>query len=212
MAKGNKAVALVPQAEVITLTISIGRIIKHPKNYKPHPPKEIAELRAALRKFGYVRRIVVQAPAEPDGYYLVAAGNGIFEALRLEGYEEIECTVVPASWTPEKVTAYLVVDNRYSEKAQKDDVQLLSLLKEIRDFDKELGRATGYSDDEFNQMLAEIAGEIEAEGTIRQVDTNPPEMAWVLVGVRLVHFGSIAPIVDQLAAVPNIILETTVSN
>jgi len=52
------------------------------------------------------------------------------------------------------------------------------------------------------------AGDVE----LKALDTMPPpKMAWVLLGIPTVRFAEIAEAVERLAAVPEVILETTVN-
>ena len=45
---------------------------------------------------------------------------------------------------------------------------------------------------------------------LRELSTKPPpKMSWVLIGIPTARFGEISAVVEALAAVPEIILETT---
>jgi len=58
-------------------------LLKTPElNTRIHPEKQIAEIRRSLKKWGQYKNVVI------DDQYLVLAGNGLVEAMRLEGYKK----------------------------------------------------------------------------------------------------------------------------
>ena len=49
--------------------------------------------------------------------------------------------------------------------------------------------------------------------TLTKLDVKPPPaMAWLLVGIPTARFGEIAPIVEQLSEVKDIVMETAVND
>jgi len=44
------------------------------------------------------------------------------------------------------------------------------------------------------------------------VPREPPRMAWVLIGIPTVRFGEIAALVEQVAALPEVVVETSVND
>jgi len=59
-------------------------LLKTPElNTRIHPEKQIAEIRRSLKKWGQYKNAVI------DDQYLVLAGNGLVEAMRLEGYKKV---------------------------------------------------------------------------------------------------------------------------
>ena len=136
---------------IATEHLPIARLHPHPENYLSHPEREIDDLRASLRQFGHVRSIVVQI--RPDGDYTVLAGNGILTAAQAEGLPWLLARIVPATWTDAMVKAYLIADNEPARKAERDDVQLLSLLQEVQAQESALVEAAGFSQTELEQLL-----------------------------------------------------------
>lgn len=190
--------------------VPIDLIDPHPRNYNQHPPEEIFGLRISIRQFGQVQSVVVQK--KPDGRYVFVAGHGVGEASRLEGLRELDARVIPEDWPPEKVLAYLAADNEHARRSQRDDAQLASILQEVRDFDRTLLQATSYTDDEFAALLDEV-GTGEGGVQLKEVEVKPPpDMAWVLIGMPLVEFGSIAPTIENIAQIPSAMVVTTVNN
>lgn len=195
---------------VVNGRVPTNQIDPHPRNYNGHPPEEISGLRVSIRKFGQVKSIVVQARA--DGRYTCVAGHGVTEAAKLENLKELDVRVIPEDWPPEKVLAYLVADNEHSRKSDKDEAQMASILQEVRDFDRTLLQATSYTDDEFYALLDEV-GTGEGDTQLREVEVKPPpDMAWVLIGMPLVQFGTISQTIEQIAQLPDTAVVTTVNN
>ena len=199
------------QSQITNETIQIGLIDPHPRNYNDHSPEQIAGLRVSLREFGQVQTVVVQAQA--DGRYVTAAGHGLTEAAKLEGLKELDCRVIPEDWPAEKVLAYLAADNEHARRSQRDEVQLASILQEVHEFDKQLTAAAGFADAEFAALLSAV-GEGDSSVKLKPVDVSrpPPSMAWVLIGIPVVKFGSIAGMIDQVANNPDAYVEMTAND
>ena len=91
----------------------------NPRNAKKHGPEQIAQLRAALRQFGWTMPVL----ARDDG--MIIAGNGRVEAAKLEGITEAP-VIIPAGWTADQFRAYALADNRIAENSDWDE-ELLAL-------------------------------------------------------------------------------------
>ena len=68
-------------------------------------------------------------------------------------------------------------------------------------------------------MLEELLGEAAATSTddgpveLRQLPTKPPpQMTWVLIGLATVRFGEIVEVIQALAGVEEIVLESTIND
>ena len=138
---------------VITQTVDLDRIEDHPDNYNAHDGEQLAQISASLDVFGYVRRIVVQAHSEGDGFTCVA-GHGVKSQLEAKGAGEVEVTVLPAEWTYERVLAYLIADNELARQSTPKDDALATLLKTIHKADPDLPYAAGFDETRFRQQLA----------------------------------------------------------
>ena len=143
--------------EITNRRIALGDLELHPDNYRKHPASQIRRLQESLRTFGQPRSIVVWEREE--GAPQVVAGNGITMAAREEGWTHIRADVIPPDWTPERVKAYLIADNRLAELGEDDKEQLLRLLDEIHAADPKLQAAAGYEDDELDQLVREVSEE-----------------------------------------------------
>lgn len=122
-------------AEIVNHTVPAAACRPHPRNYQQHDEGQVADLRESLRVFGQVRSIVVQE--DGAGGYLIVAGHGVAEAARLEGLRELRADVIPASWGPARVLAYLGTDNELARRGMPDEAQLAAL---VADVEEEAGR------------------------------------------------------------------------
>ena len=121
-----------------------------PANARRHPKRNIAEIKAALTKFGQQKPIVVS----PSG--VVIAGNGTLAAAREMGWEHIN--IVRSELVGSDATAYGIVDNKTGESSEWDDEvlakQVESLIEEgmtaddLAFDDKELEKLIGKPDEE----------------------------------------------------------------
>lgn len=138
------------------LTLPASEPILHPQNYRQGDVENIIE---SLKRFGQVRPIVVQASS---GH--VVAGNHTLKAVRELGWDEVAAVVV--NLTDEEAEAYLVADNRASDKAVNDDALLAPILERLMLAGKLDG--TGYTPDEVDDMLS-------AMDQMPEVDAPAPE-------------------------------------
>lgn len=130
--------------------LSLDLLDGHKRNYRSHPPVQIAKLKASLGRFQQVRSIVV-AP-DPNGRYTILAGHGVVEAARECSLSEINCDVVPEAWSDDERNAYLIADNLHSQDATDDETVLAELLQEQQDAGYDLA-SLGSSDESLRQML-----------------------------------------------------------
>ena len=198
--------------ETKTQVVSLESLVAHPENYNRHPPEQIGKIRQSLRAHGQVRSVVVQDNGDGETY-TITAGHGVVRAAQLEGWEEIRAEVIPAGWPPEKVKAYLVADNELGRQSTPDNVQLASLLEEVRAFDETLLMAAGYTEEEFHGLLEEIGAVVPQQVEMKPIEVKPPPaLVWVLIGMPLVGYGRIADLVEEIAKDPEVTLATTVAD
>lgn len=114
--------------------VEIKDLTLDPTNARRHSARNLEVIANSLKDFGQRKPIVVTESG------LVVAGNGTLEAAKTLGWDSIEVTYVPASWTPNQVKAFALVDNRAAELAEWDTSILaeqlidLSNLFDIQDF------------------------------------------------------------------------------
>ncbi|HEX3640121.1 MAG TPA: DNA methyltransferase [Ktedonobacteraceae bacterium] len=132
----------------------LDKLNAHPRNYRQHPEAQVSKLVSSLVRFGQGRSIVVQDG--PQGY-LIVAGHGIVQAATKLGYTELRADILPADWTEEQISGYLIADNMHSQEAQDDDRALAELLQEQQDAGFDL--ASLGTDDEYLRQLLEGLGD-----------------------------------------------------
>ncbi len=110
--------------------------------------------------------------------------------------------------TPELEWADLLADKQIAELAETDFGVLSDVLQELDTgaFNMEL---TGFNEKDLEEIMTWTAGDTK----LRQLETQPPPaMAWVLIGIPTVRFGEIAGDVERIAALPGVLVETSVSS
>lgn len=90
------------------LTLPIDELVPYPNNARVHGKKQIAQIRASLREFGFVTPVLI------DFDNNIIAGHGRVEAARAEGMTEVPCVLI-SSLTEAQRKAYILADNRLSE-------------------------------------------------------------------------------------------------
>lgn len=93
--------------------VPIDDLIPYANNAKKHGVKQINQIRASLREFGFVTPVLI------DFDNNIIAGHGRVEAARAEGMSEVPCVLV-TNLTEAQRKAYILADNRLSETAAWD--------------------------------------------------------------------------------------------
>lgn len=86
----------------------ISRLRPYKRNARSHGDRQIEQLRASLRQFGWTMPIL----ASKNGS--VIAGHGRLEAAKAEGFTEIP-VIVAIGWTTAQCRAYRLADNKLGE-------------------------------------------------------------------------------------------------
>lgn len=174
--------------------VAITDLYPDPANARRHPEKNIEAIKNSLKRFGQDQLIV----ACEDGKIII--GNGRYEAAKQLGWTHVAAIKVPMGTS--EATARAIADNRTGELAEWDEDILVSQLDELGDL------AEGIGFDEELEFRDEH-GEIE----IRPMDEpRLPTMAWVLVGIPLDRYDEIDEAVQGIAALDDVIIETTANN
>ena len=105
--------------------VAVKDLTLDPNNARRHSARNLEVIANSLKDFGQRKPIVVTESG------LVVAGNGTLEAARMIGWDSIEVTYVPKSWTPDQVKAYALVDNRAAELAEWDTSILAEQLMDL---------------------------------------------------------------------------------
>lgn len=151
-------------------SLSIDSLHIDPSNVRVHDERNKSTIRASLARFGAGRSIVL------DKNNVVRAGNGTLEQARQAGFDEVLViepkpnqivAVKRPDWSDTVATAYSLQDNRSTDLSRNDDAALAATLEAVRNEDAFLLEATGYTDDEVDELLRTLANEVlgpEADG------------------------------------------------
>jgi hypothetical protein len=148
-------------SELTVEVIGIDTVEPHPDNARIGDVSAIAE---SLERFGQVKPIVVQ---KATGY--VVAGNHTRAAAKSLGWEQLAAVLLDID--DETAKAYLLADNRLSDRAKYDQAKLYESLEGLLDLD-----GTGY-DLDYVESLGDALGATTVEGTDtgEVIKQAPPE-------------------------------------
>jgi len=153
----NKNAPALPAQLKQNRVVSVHRLVPHARNYRKHPPEQIERLVASLQRFGQGRSICVQDGADA---LTIVAGHGVVEAVLALGWHDIRADILPADWTDEQITGYLVADNLHEQFAEDDEGILLQLLQEQQDVGFSL-ESLGTGEAELQQLIEERTAQLE---------------------------------------------------
>lgn len=127
----------------------IDHLVSDPANARTHGRQNLDSIKGALRQFGQVAPLIVQAD---NG--VVRAGNGRLAAARellAEGDGRwSQMAVVRVPWDNATAMAFGIADNRTAELAEWDDAAVEKMLREIN-----------VGDEDLSQMFADLAEDLE---------------------------------------------------
>lgn len=141
-------------AEQLTM-VPIDDLIPYANNAKKHGVKQINQLRASLREFGFVTPVLI------DFDNNIIAGHGRVEAARAEGMNEVPCVVV-TNLSEAQRKAYILADNRLSETAVWDKDLLKIELEGLEALNFDTGIA-GFDAESFAEIEASPSGHTASE-------------------------------------------------
>jgi DNA modification methylase len=116
----------------------IENIKPYPKNAKKHPQKQVQQVAASIKRFGFVQPIVI------DKHNEVVIGHCRLEAAKLLGLTEVP-TISVDKLTADEVKALRLADNKLNES----DWNMELAIEDLMDLgpDKELFDLTGFDRD-----------------------------------------------------------------
>jgi DNA modification methylase len=106
-------------------TLRIADLTPDPQNARQHDDKNLKAIQGSLKEFGQRKPIVITEAG------VIVAGNGTVEAAKRLGWTDIEVVKVPNDWTPDKVKAFAIADNRTAELANWNQEVLTTQLLEL---------------------------------------------------------------------------------
>ena len=176
-----------PESTRLKITYrKIGELIPYTGNARTHSDKQIAQIAASIRKFGFTNPVLID---EEGG---IVAGHGRVAAAKQLGIAEVP-TIVLGHLTPAERRAYVIADNRLAELAGWDreilKIEFQALAELDLDFDLEI---TGFETAELDLLLDDSAGEDAADPADEMPEPVPgpavtqPGDVWLLGKHRLI--------------------------
>ena len=156
----------------------------NPRNPRQHPPKQIAQIAASIRAFGFLVPVLI------DQNNHVIAGHGRIFACQKLGWSEVP-TIRVDHLTQNQIRAFAIADNRLTENAVWDEhllgEALLDLSLSELDFDIEI---TGFETTEIDLLIQGLQPGDTGEDDAAPVSPTGPAVSqvgdlWVLGGSRI---------------------------
>lgn len=174
--------------------VSVAALRASPTNARTHSKRQIAQIAASIRRFGFNNPILV------DADNVVRAGHG-----RLEAAKHCKLVTVPVirlgHMSPEDFRAYALADNRLAEAAGWDEailaIEFQELLTLAPDLDLTL---TGFEVGEIDLIIGEHADDQAAPEESQELERDPampavcrPGDLWLLGEHRLYCGNALEP-------------------
>jgi DNA modification methylase len=131
---------------------NIDRLKRRSRNPRTHSPKQIRQLAASIKQFGFVSPVLI------DSSDVVIAGHGRVEAAKFSGLRDVP-TICVDHLTRAQVRAYVIADNRLAELARWDPKLLALEFRELSvEFDFDVS-VTGFDTAEVDVLINELNDE-----------------------------------------------------
>ena len=153
----------------------IGTLIPYARNARTHDEKQIAQIAASIREFGFLSPIVVSEDKT------ILCGHGRFYAAQKLGLKKVPC-VMESHLTESQRRAYILADNKLSLNAGWDNEMLAIELSELQSdgFDVSI---TGFDDKELSDLFS--------DGTDGDVKDDDYDLAAALEKAAFVMHGDV---------------------
>lgn len=150
------------------------------RNARTHSPKQVRQIADSLTTHGFINPVVVDAKGT------ILAGHGRVAAAKLLGLESIP-TVCVDHLSEDQIRAYIIADNRLSEKSGWDQSILAAELEYLLTIETDIEiTSTGFEYAEVEQMLAKP--EESYEDDVPELEATPVSKIgdlWLLGDYRL---------------------------
>jgi hypothetical protein len=122
------------------VTMQIGALTEHPRNYQQHTEAELEHLCQSISEHRFYKNIVVARDLT------ILAGHGAVVAAKRLGYETVPVVRLDIAADSTEALKIVVADNEIGRRAARDDRLLVELLQEIKESDPFGLAGTGYDD------------------------------------------------------------------
>lgn len=169
------------KADLAVKYVPVGGLDPYAKNSRTHSEKQIAQIAASIKEFGFTNPVLV------DGSNGIIAGHGRLLAAKLLGMAEVP-TIELSGLSAAQKRAYIIADNKLALNAGWDDAILADELRALGEegFDLEL---TGFGGDELSMLLADKTEGLTDPDDVPDPPVNPVTVlgdVWVLGRHRII--------------------------
>ena len=173
--------------------LPIGSIVPDPSNPRKHSSEQIHAIARSLEAFGFNAPILVNKANR------IVAGHG-----RLEAAKRLKLTEAPVirleHLSEQQAKAYMVADNRLTDRSSWDDRKVAIVLKELSDIalDFEI-EATGFEPPEIDLRIQSLEPPDESTESADEFEVaqgppvSRPDDLWTLGGHRLLCGNALDP-------------------
>lgn len=150
------------------VVVPVARLKAHPRNYREHPPEQLAHLVASIRTVGLYRPVVVARDNT------ILAGHGLVAAARLAGLTTVP--VARLDLDPHEPAALKVLagDNEIGTTAFRDDRKATDMLREVAD-------AVGLEGSGFDRM--QLAALVLVHRPVEEIPDLDAAATWAGAGM-----------------------------
>ena len=113
---------------VISTECSLSELKPYKNNSKIHPEKQIKNIIASIKQFGFTQPIVC------DEEKTILSGHGRYEAAKQMQIDEVPIRIVE-NLTDAQKKAYVIADNKIAEQSEWDEQKVLDELAELANLD-----------------------------------------------------------------------------
>lgn len=131
-------------------SISITDLTPDPRNPRTHSRTQINAIARSIETFGFNAPILVNKSKQ------IIAGHGRFEAMKLLGHTEVPVICLD-HLTETEARAYMLVDNKLTDRSTWDDIKVATQLKELSELALEFDiEATGFEPPEIDLRIQSL--------------------------------------------------------
>lgn len=149
--------------------IPIDSVIPDPDNAKTHSKKDIENKKAALRRYGFTRPLIINSESN-----VIVAGNGFWTAAKELGYTEVPALLIPLSASRAKSLG--MSDNLLGDQSAYNLEIFNQNIKEIDEWESDMDwAALGFSSGEIQLLLASMNTSITDSGVPQEGGQDSPQ-------------------------------------
>jgi len=138
--------------------VSILELHVDPRNPRQHKRAQIEAIANSIKAFGF------NAPILTDKYGNIVAGHGRYEAAKLLGLTEVPVVCLDDLTDPQ-ARAFMIADNRLTDRSSWDDRTLAVNLKELSELALEFNiEATGFELPEIDLRIQSLEDTPDSDG------------------------------------------------